>query len=124
MATIRGHYGTWYGAVYWPWVQCMGFDGSGILKFYPPSGFAAGACAQVDRTIGFHKAPANIAINAAVDVERLSGGQAQVDDGVREYLNGKDVNVIAPLPGVPLSHWTSPVKNLRQARWPSASPYR
>ena len=98
VATIRGLYGTWYGAVYWPWVQCLAFDGSGVLKFYPPSGFAAGACAQVDRTIGFHKAPANIAIPGAVDVERLSGGQPQVDDGVREYLNGKDVNVIAPLP--------------------------
>jgi Bacteriophage tail sheath protein len=99
VATSRALYGSWYGAMYWPWVQCQAFDGSNLLKFYPPSGFAAGACAQVDRTIGFHKAPANIPILAAVDVERLSGGQAQVDDGVREYLNGKDVNVIAPLPG-------------------------
>lgn len=95
---VRQNYGTWSGAVYWPWVQCMAFDGSGLLKYYPPSGFAAGACAQVDRTIGVHKAPANISIPGAIDVERLSGGQSQIDDNVREYLNGKDVNVIAPLP--------------------------
>ena len=98
MATSRALYGTWYGALYWPWVKCLAFDGSGITKFYPPSGFAAGACAQVDRTIGVHKAPANITVPAAIDVERLSGGQPQVDDATREYLNGLDVNVIAPLP--------------------------
>jgi phage tail sheath protein FI len=98
VATIRALYGTWYAAVTWPWVQCMAFDGSGVLRYYPPSGFVAGACAQVDRAIGVHKAPANIVINGAVDVERLAGGQSQIDDGVREYLNGKDVNVIAPLP--------------------------
>ena len=97
VATSRAIYGSSHGALYWPWVKCLGFDGSGVTKFYPPSGFAAGACAQVDRTIGVHKAPANIVVPAAIDVERLSGGQPQVDDATREYLNGLDVNVIAPL---------------------------
>jgi phage tail sheath protein FI len=67
-----------------------------MMKFYPPSGFAAGACAQVDRTTGTHKAPANVQIPGALDVERYSNGQSQVDDNTREYLNGRDVNVIAP----------------------------
>jgi phage tail sheath protein FI len=98
MATSRALYGTWYGALYWPWVQMLDYAGSGLTKFYPPSGFAAGACAQVDRTIGTHKAPANISIPAALDVERYSNGQSQTDDNTREYLNSKDVNVIAPLP--------------------------
>lgn len=98
MSTSRALYGSWYGALYWPWVKMPSFDQSGLLKFYPPSGFAAGACAEVDRTIGVHKAPANIAVPGAVDVERLSGGQPQVDDATREYLNAHDVNVIAPLP--------------------------
>jgi len=98
MATSRALYGSWNGALTWPWVQMPSFDQTGLLKFYPPSGFVAGACAQVDRTIGFHKAPANISIPGAVDVERLSGGQSQVDDNTREYLNAHDVNVIAPLP--------------------------
>jgi hypothetical protein len=95
---IRANYGTWNGALYWPWVKYPDFAGSGLHKFYPPSGFAAGACAQVDRTIGVHKAPANISVPGAVDVERYSNGQAQVDDNTREVLNGKDICVIAPLP--------------------------
>lgn len=98
LVTIRANYGTQHGAIYWPWVKEPAFDGSSVAKFYPPSGFAAGACAQVDRTIGVHKAPANISVPGAIDVERLSGGQPQVDDATREFLNGKDVCVIAPLP--------------------------
>lgn len=98
VATIRALYGSWYGAIYWPWPQMMDYGGSGILKYYPPSAFAAGACAQVDRTIGVHKAPANIEIPGALDVERNSSGAPQTDDTTREYLNGKDVNVITPLP--------------------------
>jgi phage tail sheath protein FI len=95
---IRANYGTWYGALYWPWVLMLDHAGSGLKKFYPPSCFAAGACAQVDRTIGTHKAPANITIPNALDVERYSNGQTQVDDNTHEALNGKDINVIRPLP--------------------------
>lgn len=98
VATIRALYGTWYGAIYWPWVQLQDFEQSGLLKFYPPSGFAAGACAQVDRTIGVHKAPANISIPGALDVEHNASGGAQTDETTRELLNSKDVNVITPLP--------------------------
>jgi phage tail sheath protein FI len=98
VADIRANYGSSYAAIYWPWVKEPAFDGGGLNKFYPPSGFAAGACAQVDRTIGVHKAPANISVPGAIDVERFSNGQAQVDDNTREFLNGKDVNVISPLP--------------------------
>jgi phage tail sheath protein FI len=101
VATIRALYGTWSAAIYWPWVQFPDYAGSGLLKFYPPSGFAAGACAKADVTIGTHQAPAGSLIGpigGAVDVERYSNGQPQVDDNTREYLNSKDVNVIAPLP--------------------------
>lgn len=98
VAAIRALYGTWYGALYWPWVQMLDYEGSGVMKFYPPSAFAAGACAQVDRTIGVHKAPANIQIPGALDVERNSAGAPQTDDNTREFLNGQDVNVITPLP--------------------------
>jgi phage tail sheath protein FI len=98
VAAVRALYGTSYGAIYWPWVQMQAFEQSGLLKFYPPSAFAAGACAQVDRTIGVHKAPANIPIPGALDVERNAAGGPQTDDNTREFLNGKDVNVITPLP--------------------------
>jgi phage tail sheath protein FI len=94
---IRQQYGTWYMALYWPWVECLDFAGSGLNRFYPPSGFAAGACAKVDRTIGTHKAPANESIPFALGVEKLNG-QPQTDDGTREQLNGKDICVITPLP--------------------------
>lgn len=95
---IRENYGTWYGALYWPWVEMLDFEGSGLRRFFPPSGFAAGACAQVDRTIGAHKAPANIAIPNALGVEKADNGQSQTDDNTRELLNGKSINVITPLP--------------------------
>jgi len=98
VATIRALYGTWRGAIYWPWVQMVDYTASGALKFYPPSAFAAGACAQVDRTVGVHKAPANIAIPGALDVERGASGASQTDENTREYLNARDVNVICSLP--------------------------
>ena len=95
---IRALHGTWYGAIYWPWVEMLDFEGSGLRKFYPPSAFAAGACARADREIGTHKAPANYEILGALGVERASNGQSQTDDSTRDLLNGKDINVITPLP--------------------------
>lgn len=98
VVTSRSNYGTQYAAMYWPWVEESDYAGSGVKKFYPPSGFAAGACAQVDRTVGVHKAPANIRVPGAIDVERYSNGEVQVDDGTREFINSHDINAIAPLP--------------------------
>jgi hypothetical protein len=86
-------------AIYWPWVECLAFDGSGVNRHYPPSGFVAGACARVDREIGTHKAPANIQIPGAINVETLLDGKPQVDDNVRALLNAKNINVIAPIGG-------------------------
>jgi phage tail sheath protein FI len=83
-----------YCALYYPWVQMPDLAGSGNLRFYPPSAFAAGACAQVDRTIGTHKAPANVMVPGAVDVERYTSGAPVIDDNTHELLNGKSVNVI------------------------------
>jgi len=97
MLTSRALYGTWYSALYWPWVQYTDFGGSGLIKFYPPSGFIAGACAQVDRTIGTHKAPANIQIPGALGVEVASNGQSLTDENTRALLNANSINVITPL---------------------------
>ncbi|MDQ4119868.1 MAG: phage tail sheath subtilisin-like domain-containing protein [Acidobacteriota bacterium] len=88
-----------YAAIYYPWVQMRDLEGTGVLKFYPPSAFAAGACAQVDRTIGTHKAPANIRVPNALDVERNADGSPLMTDSAREFLNRNQVNAIAPLPG-------------------------
>jgi phage tail sheath protein FI len=98
VATIRALYGTWYAAVYWPWVLMLDNEQTGLQKYYPPSAFVAGTCALVDRSIGVHKAPANFEVPGALDVEHNAAGQPQTDDTTRESLNGKDVNVITPLP--------------------------
>lgn len=95
---IREEIGSWYSAIYWPWIKMLDFEGSGLTKFYPPSVFAAGACAKVDREIGTHKAPANIKIPTAIGVEESSNGQTQTDENTRELLNSKDINVITRLP--------------------------
>ncbi len=84
-----------HAAVYFPWVEMLAVDGSGVKKFYPPTCFAAGACAKVDRTIGTHKAPANLVIPNALDIERNTDGTSVINDNVREYLNGKNINAIA-----------------------------
>ncbi|MGA9768280.1 MAG: phage tail sheath subtilisin-like domain-containing protein [Blastocatellia bacterium] len=95
---IREEMGSWYSAMYWPWVEMLDFEGTGLTKFYPPSIFAAGACAKADREVGTHKAPANYKIPTAIGVEKASNGQDQTDENTRELLNGKDINVITPLP--------------------------
>lgn len=84
-------------ALYYPWVQMGRLDGVNNLKFYPPSIFALGACAMVDRTIGVHKAPANISAFGAIDVERNTDGSPMFNDAARGSLNAKQINVIAPI---------------------------
>ncbi|MET0626568.1 MAG: phage tail sheath subtilisin-like domain-containing protein [Pyrinomonadaceae bacterium] len=99
VAAIRALYGTWYASLAWPWFEARDFSGVTDLKmFYPPSAAVAGACAQADRTVGVHKAPANFVIPEALDVERAAGDQMQADEPTLEYLNGKDVNVILRIP--------------------------
>lgn len=98
---IEGDFSTHSGhaAIYWPWVEAPKLDGTSGKKFFPPSIFAAGACAQVDRTQGTHKAPANIKIPNALDVERNTDGTSVVTDNVRGFLNARSINVIAPIAG-------------------------
>ncbi|HQU82869.1 MAG TPA: phage tail sheath subtilisin-like domain-containing protein, partial [Pyrinomonadaceae bacterium] len=78
-------------------VEMKDVHGGSEKRFYPPSIFAAGACAKVDRTEGTHKAPANIKIPNALDVERNMDGTSVINDNVREYLNARNTNVITPI---------------------------
>lgn len=84
-------------ALYYPWVKSGRFDGVAGTKFYPPSIYALGACARVDRTIGTHKAPANMPAYNAIDVERNADGSPMFTDAARGSLNAKQINVIAPI---------------------------
>jgi uncharacterized protein len=96
--SFAGQFSSSHAAVYYPWVQMKNLSGSGN-KYYPPSIFAVGACAYVDRTTGTHQAPANIKIPLALDVERNSDGTSVIDDGSRALLNAKHINVITPFAG-------------------------
>jgi|CXWL01.1.fsa_nt_gi phage tail sheath protein FI len=84
-------------ALYYPWQQMLDMAGSGAKKFYPPSIFALGACAKVDRTVGVHKAPANIPAYGVIDVERNTDGTPMFSDNARALLSEKQINVIAPI---------------------------
>ncbi|MBN1181698.1 MAG: phage tail sheath family protein [Bacteroidales bacterium] len=74
-----------FGAFYYPWLFCT-FDGK--KKCVPPSGFIAGATAQSDRKIGLNKAPANMKLKGAFDLE-FSVNQVQQDE-----LNPIGINCI------------------------------
>lgn len=88
-----------YAAMYYPWVQMSDLSGANQKRFYPPSIFAVGACAKVDREVGTHKAPANISVPNALDVERNTDGSAMFNENARAALNAKQINVIAPIAG-------------------------
>ena len=58
-----------YAALYYPWIQV--FDPiTEDNQLVPPSGHMAGIYARVDTERGVHKAPANVDVRGALDVER------------------------------------------------------
>jgi phage tail sheath protein FI len=95
----RNLYDSAYAAIHWPRPQLLDFNGSGLKKFYPTSGFVAGECAKADSLVGPHRAPANLGtIPGALDVERTPSGFPQTDsEATRAFLNDRQVNVITPL---------------------------
>jgi hypothetical protein len=98
VATLRANYDT-PSAFEWPWPMLQDVQGSSAIKAYPPSAVMMGECARADMTIGTHQNPANRGVvPGAVDVERYSNKQPQIDDNTREFLNARQINVIAPLP--------------------------
>jgi len=99
LIAIRANFGTWYSELCWPWEEVLDFEGSGLKKFIPPSAIVAGECARADRTLGVHRAPANlVALPGVLDVERSVNGAPQTDDNTRDVLNAHDINVVTPLP--------------------------
>lgn len=86
-----------YAAVYYPWIQV--FDRvTGAVAAVPPSGHVAGIYARTDGTRGVFKAPANEAIQGALDVSvRISAVQ-------QGGLNPEGVNVLRVLGG-PVRVW-------------------
>ena len=81
-----------YAAMYFPWISV--YDPVSNDNIYmPPSGHMAGIYSRVDNERGVHKAPANVVIRGAADVEsRLSKAD---HDG----LNPDGINVIRAFDG-------------------------
>lgn len=97
VVAARALVGSSYAAMYWPWVEQQDLTGTGVKKFYPPSGHVAGVYARAEGEIGVHKAPANYLLYNVLDVERSPGGAPQVNDSLHGYLNQREINVIRHL---------------------------
>jgi phage tail sheath protein FI len=91
----RNRFDTKYAALYYPWVLVndpLLLNGE-IVRRIPPSGHAAGICAQTDTTVGVHKAPANLALEWAQDVT------TEVTAEMQGFLNPLGVNCIRAFSG-------------------------
>jgi uncharacterized protein len=65
-------------ALYYPWVSVASLGPGGGTVLLPPSGFIAGLYANTDIVRGVHKAPANVVLQEALDLE-ISINTAQQD---------------------------------------------
>lgn len=81
-----------YAAFYFPWIQV--YDPATETNiFVPPSGHIAGVYARVDGERGVHKAPANVPLLGALDL------QFNTSKAKQDRLNPQGVNVIRKLNG-------------------------
>src|SRR4051794_34192918 len=65
--------------LYYPWVLVQP-ELTATPRFVPPSGHVAGIYAATDGAVGVHKAPANVAVRGALDLEQA------IDDGQQAAL--------------------------------------
>lgn len=87
-----------FAALYYPWLVISDPLAPGRIKV-PPSGHVAGVYARVDQNRGVHKAPANEAVNGALDLERT------LNPTEHGLLNEDGVNVIRAFPGQGIRVW-------------------
>jgi phage tail sheath protein FI len=91
----RRSFDSTYAACYGPWIvvdDALQLDGSPV-RAIPPCGHVAGVYAQVDLSVGVHRAPANVALVWARDVA------VPVGDEVQAALNPIGVNCIRTFAG-------------------------
>ena len=85
------------GALYYPWIRVVRpLSGATWL---PPCGHLAGIYARTDARFGVHKAPANAAVEGAVDV------RVDLTDEQQRVLNGAGVNCVRAFHGRGLRVW-------------------
>ena len=87
-----------YAAFYYPWYFTP-HPRSGVKTLVPPGAAACGIYAQTDNARGVWKAPANVPVAGATDLEY------DIDTGRQEVLNPRGVNCIRRFPGRGIRMW-------------------
>ena len=83
--------------LYYPWLTIPDLSAPPNVSRtvnVPPSGHIAGICAQVDATVGVHKAPANVEVAGVSGLERILSDRQQ-----GPLNNPGGVNVLRIFPG-------------------------
>jgi phage tail sheath protein FI len=93
--TWRNRFDSSYAALYFPWVYVSDplLLNNQIVRRIPPSGHAAGVCAQTDLNVGVFKAPANVELLWAQDVTLA------VTPNMQGFLNPLGINCIRSFRG-------------------------
>jgi phage tail sheath protein FI len=87
-----------YAAFYYPWYYTP-HPRTGVKTLVPPGGAACGIYALTDNTRGVWKAPANVPVAGAIDLE------FDINTGKQEILNPRGVNCIRRFPGRGIRMW-------------------
>lgn len=89
---------TEYAAFYYPWIT-VSDPRSSARRSIPPGGALCGIYGLTDNSRGVWKAPANVTVAGAIDLEY------NIDHGTQEVLNPRGVNVIRRFPGRGIRVW-------------------
>lgn len=87
-----------YAAFYYPWYHTP-HPRTGVKTLVPPGAAACGIYALTDNTRGVWKAPANVPVAGAIDLE------FDINTGRQEVLNPRGVNCIRRFPGRGIRMW-------------------
>ncbi|WP_418003797.1 phage tail sheath family protein [Mycobacterium sp. PDNC021] len=84
----RKRFDTSYAALYHPWLVTLDGERTPAQRLVPPGGFLAGVYAQLDLSVGVHRAPANTALRWTHDVGM------HLTDVLHGVLNDEAINAI------------------------------
>ncbi|MEZ5875575.1 MAG: phage tail sheath family protein [Hyphomicrobiales bacterium] len=87
-----------YAAFYYPWYHTP-HPRTGVKTLVPPGAAACGIYGLTDNARGVWKAPANVPVAGAIDLE------FDIDTGRQEILNPRGVNCIRRFPGRGIRMW-------------------
>jgi uncharacterized protein len=93
-------------ALYYPWIRTIGSRG----QFLPPSGQVCGIIARTDGLVGVFRAPANVEVQDATDLD------ADLNPESLALLNERGVNCIRAFPARGMRVWGARTLS-RDAQW-------